>query len=154
MLKKFIFLVFVSFISLNSFSQSSDPNWGCKVLLCLANPDGAEAVSQCVQPIESLWQALAHFEPFPTCNMVDGSGNLGVSNSNNASNEFYDATNCPTEYLIDSFQGDGSSNWTECHAKGVIRVIVNGALYKQIVWFTDGTPAITVFDASQNNFSK
>ncbi|MEO8921576.1 MAG: hypothetical protein ABI330_01875, partial [Caldimonas sp.] len=44
-------------------------DYGCKVLLCLANPAGPTAVSQCVPPITQLWRDLAHVppRPFPTC---------------------------------------------------------------------------------------
>ena len=49
-------------------------DWGCKVLLCLANPAGPEAVAECVPPIEALWSALRHVppDPFPTCDMASG----------------------------------------------------------------------------------
>ena len=46
-------------------ARASD--YGCKVLLCLANPAGPTAVSQCVPPITQLWRDLASFHPFPTC---------------------------------------------------------------------------------------
>ncbi len=44
-------------------------DYGCKVLLCLANPAGPTAVGQCVPPITQLWRDLAHVppRPFPTC---------------------------------------------------------------------------------------
>ena len=42
-------------------------DYGCKVLLCLANPAGPTALSQCVPPITQLWRDLASFHPFPTC---------------------------------------------------------------------------------------
>ena len=48
-------------------AQASD--YGCRVLLCLANPAGPTAVAQCVPPITQLWRDLAHVppRPFPTC---------------------------------------------------------------------------------------
>ena len=48
-------------------AQASD--YGCKVLLCLANPAGPTAVAQCVPPITQLWRDLARVppRPFPTC---------------------------------------------------------------------------------------
>lgn len=46
--------------------------YGCKVLLCLANPDGPTAVSECVPPIRRLWRDLAHGHAFPTCDLADG----------------------------------------------------------------------------------
>lgn len=46
-------------------AEASD--YGCKVLLCLANPAGATALGQCVPPITQLWRDLASFHPLPTC---------------------------------------------------------------------------------------
>jgi hypothetical protein len=45
----------------------ADDLWGCQVLLCLSNPDGPEAVKECVPPIERLWDELRHGHPFPSC---------------------------------------------------------------------------------------
>lgn len=44
-------------------------NYGCTVLLCLANPNGPQAVGECVDPINQLWDDLEHLRPFPTCDM-------------------------------------------------------------------------------------
>lgn len=48
--------------------------WGCEVLLCLSNPAGPMAVSQCVPPITKLYNALKKPkpDPFPTCAMASG----------------------------------------------------------------------------------
>ncbi len=50
-------------------SQAHASDYGCKVLLCLANPAGPTAVGQCVPPISQLWRDLARVppRPFPTC---------------------------------------------------------------------------------------
>ena len=50
-------------------SPASASDYGCRVLLCLANPAGPTAVAQCVPPITQLWRDLAHMppRPFPTC---------------------------------------------------------------------------------------
>ena len=44
-------------------------DYGCRVLLCLANPDGPTAVAMCIPPITQLWRDLARVppRPFPTC---------------------------------------------------------------------------------------
>ncbi len=47
-------------------------DWGCEVLLCLANPNGPTAVEECVPPIERLWHELARGHAFPTCAMASG----------------------------------------------------------------------------------
>ena len=52
-------------ILLTSQAQASD--YGCRVLLCLANPAGPTAIAQCVPPITQLWRDLARLRPFPTC---------------------------------------------------------------------------------------
>ena len=56
---------FLALSCLSGPAQASD--YGCKVLLCLANPAGPTALSQCVPPITQLWRDLASFHPFPTC---------------------------------------------------------------------------------------
>lgn len=50
-------------------SEASASDYGCRVLLCLANPAGPTAVAQCVPPITQLWRDLARVppRPFPTC---------------------------------------------------------------------------------------
>jgi len=47
-------------------------DWGCEVLLCLANPNGPTAVAPCVPPIHRLWRELARGHAFPTCAMATG----------------------------------------------------------------------------------
>lgn len=48
-----------------SIAHASD--YGCKVLLCLANPNGPKAVSECNPPIDQLYDDLSHGRPFPSC---------------------------------------------------------------------------------------
>ena len=50
-----------------SFSTEAENLWGCQVLLCLANPNGPEALSECQPPIERLRAHLRHGHPFPNC---------------------------------------------------------------------------------------
>lgn len=47
-------------------------DWGCEVLLCLANPAGPTAVSACVPPIHRLWRELAKGHAFPSCTQATG----------------------------------------------------------------------------------
>ncbi len=54
--------------------------YGCKVLMCLSNPSsngGPKGVSECVPPINQLYDDLAHGRGFPTCGLADG--NTGSS---------------------------------------------------------------------------
>lgn len=66
-------------------------DWGCEVLLCLANPAGPEAVAQCIPPIERLWRALATGHAFPSCTMAQGPQGSGHAELRTS---YYDP--CPT----------------------------------------------------------
>jgi hypothetical protein len=46
--------------------------YGCKVLLCLANPGGPTQYAECVPPICQLWHDLSHGRSFPSCDLSDG----------------------------------------------------------------------------------
>jgi hypothetical protein len=58
--------VVAALFAVTSFAAEAS-DYGCRVLLCLANPPGPTGVSQCVPPIAQLWRDLARFRPFPTC---------------------------------------------------------------------------------------
>ncbi|MFH0134860.1 hypothetical protein ACGLHS_31925 [Variovorax sp. VaC1] len=45
----------------------SGADYGCKVLLCLSNPMGPQAVQDCVAPINQLKKDLSDGKPFPHC---------------------------------------------------------------------------------------
>lgn len=47
-------------------------DWGCEVLMCLSNPNGATAVNACVPPMQRLWRHLSRGGKFPTCTMSNG----------------------------------------------------------------------------------
>lgn len=50
-------------------------DFGCKVLLCLANPaanGGPQGVAECVAPIDQLYHDLDKGRPFPTCDLAHG----------------------------------------------------------------------------------
>jgi hypothetical protein len=56
-------------------ASSHASEYGCKVLLCLANPPsngGPKGVAQCVDPINQLYRDLRHGRPFPNCDQADG----------------------------------------------------------------------------------
>ncbi|WP_320188785.1 hypothetical protein RMS29_028200 (plasmid) [Agrobacterium rosae] len=46
--------------------------WPCEVALCIANPAGPMAVSECVAPIKKLYRHLAKGRSFPMCKSADG----------------------------------------------------------------------------------
>ena len=60
--------------------MTGDDRWGCEVLLCLANPNGPKAVSECHPPVDKLFKCLSdpkHPCDFPKCPMA-GDGNYAV----------------------------------------------------------------------------
>jgi hypothetical protein len=68
-IKKMLSILIVMLAGLNA-AQADD--WGCQVLLCLANPGGPTQYAACVPPITRLWDALSHGGAFPTCAMASG----------------------------------------------------------------------------------
>ena len=68
-------------------------DWGCEVLLCLANPAGPMAAAYCVPPIQRLFASLLKRfpDPFPQCGMAQGS--IGGSAFARPENMYYDV--CP-----------------------------------------------------------
>lgn len=101
-------------------------DWACEVVLCLANPQGATAVTECVPPIKKLWRELAKGHAFPTCNMNTG----GVS-GNSASNSWASGRNCPPQYR---YSGGGDSSELFCKFTGVVTVKVDNQLYTRVWW--------------------
>jgi hypothetical protein len=69
-------------------------DWGCQVLLCLANPAGPTAVSQCVPPIEKLWESLHEGHSFPSCGLAgDSTSRTGSFAQPSPDNSYYNT--CP-----------------------------------------------------------
>lgn len=56
-------------------------DYGCQVLLCLANPGGPTQFAECVPPIERLWSDLLAIppRPFPTCLMAGSDNRAGAT---------------------------------------------------------------------------
>lgn len=67
---------------------------GCKVLLCLANPNGPRAVLDCKPPIDKLFRDLARGRSFPTCDLARASGQNGGHSWAQQTVNWYDP--CPT----------------------------------------------------------
>lgn len=92
-MRKYLFLIL--FFSLNLLVNSAKADeWGCQVLLCLANPNGPTAVGECVPPITRLWNALRkrNPDPFPTCDMAQNTA-TGKRSFAELGNNYYDP--CP-----------------------------------------------------------
>lgn len=68
-------------------------DWGCEVLLCLSNPNGPKAVSQCEPPINRLYDELAHGHAFPSCTMSNGQNSQSAGAWVSLGWNFYDP--CP-----------------------------------------------------------
>lgn len=120
-------------------------DWACEVVLCLANPQGATAVTECVPPIKKLWRELAKGHAFPTCNM-----NSGDASGNSASNNWASGRNCPPQFR---YWGGGDGDQLLCEFTGVVTVKVANQLYTRVWWnnresYTqDYSKADTVHDA-------
>ncbi|WP_144155279.1 hypothetical protein [Paraburkholderia sp. BCC1885] len=115
-------------------------DWGCQVLLCLANPGGPEQYSECVPPIERLWSALRHGDAFPTCDFGTG-GSQGTS----ASNTFASAGYCREDLL---HWGGPEDSELLCGAAGAINVEINGQLYTRVWWDAGGNVGMAAPGAS------
>ncbi|WP_213762405.1 hypothetical protein [Caballeronia sp. dw_19] len=113
-------------------------DWGCQVLLCLSNPSGPEQYSGCVPPIEKLWRALRHGDPFPTCGFGAG-GSQGTF----ATNTFASGGYCREDLL---YWGGHEQSELLCRATGAINVDINNQLYTHVWWDVAGPgPTITEF---------
>ena len=118
-------------------------NWGCEVLLCLSNPKGPEAVSQCVPPIQKLWVWLHEGRPFPGC--------TGAGAGNYAGNTWANGGYCTASLISinDYSTADESSNPVPvCNAQGSINVTVNGKLTSRVWWGIQGQPNDTLFESA------
>lgn len=118
-------------------------DWGCQVLLCLSNPGGPEQYSACVPPIEKLWSALRHGDPFPACDFSAG-GSQGTSATNTfATNTFASGGYCREDLL---YWGGPEQSELLCRAAGAINVEIDNRLYTRVWWDVSGAgPTITEF---------
>ena len=67
--------------------------YGCTVLLCLANPNGPRAVADCVPPVNKLFHDLARGRAFPTCDLASAPGAAGGISWAQRGSSYYDI--CP-----------------------------------------------------------
>lgn len=52
-------------------------DFGCKVLLCILNPQGWSSVGECVPPVERAFRMVAKGKPWPSCPEAGSSGRIG-----------------------------------------------------------------------------
>lgn len=84
---------------------------GCKVLLCLANPNGPRAVAECVPDINKLFHDLAKGRGFPTCAMASAP-ETGAPSWAQQGYSYYDPCPAGTSALAEgqlAIQGDAST---------------------------------------------
>jgi hypothetical protein len=74
------------------FQARSD--WGCEVLMCMSNPNGSTAVTECRPPMERLWRELSRGRPFPTCTLNNGSNSQTAGAWVQPTSNYYNT--CPT----------------------------------------------------------
>lgn len=75
-------------------------DWGCTVLLCLANPGGPTQYAACVPPVTRLWSHLKRGGAFPTCS---GAG----SSTSQVGYDPYEP--CQDGYVLRELGRDGAS---------------------------------------------
>lgn len=59
-------IILITCLLLNHQTAFAD-EWGCQVLLCMADPGGPTTQAECKPPIEKLWTWLKKGRAFPTC---------------------------------------------------------------------------------------
>ena len=150
--------LFLASASIALFPSAHASDYGCQVLLCLANPAGPTAVSQCIPPITRLWQDLASFRGFPSCDEASASGARAVIGSS-----YFDP--CPEgttalaadQYgvlppLTDPYAGIGSGDNLQPDENNMLpgKVCVGNRVGTANVWIgpedTGGYQAIGVYD--------
>ncbi len=94
-----ITLLAAGLVGLSAGAARAD-DWGCTVLLCLANPSGPTQYAACVPPVTRLWSHLKRGGAFPTCS---GAGS-------SASPIGYDPYEpCQDGYVLRELGRDGAS---------------------------------------------
>lgn len=78
----------------NNPAYQARSDWGCEVLMCLSNPNGATAVNECRPPIERLWRHLARGHAFPTCTLSNGQNSRTAGAWVQPTSNYYNL--CPT----------------------------------------------------------
>lgn len=121
-MKKLLF-AFAVLAGVSATAAKAD-DWGCQVLLCLSNPAGPTAVSECVPPINKLWDELRKGHAFPSCAMGGG------EDQNYATNSYKPFDDCPPQFPIE-VSGGGESRQGEqitkvCRNNKIVSVCSSG----------------------------
>jgi hypothetical protein len=102
---------------------------GCLVLLCFAAPSWS-SIAQCVDPVRSVLDDLAHGHPFPSCGM-SGAGNT-ANNTWSSPPDF-----CPPQYTT-SISLESSTAY-QCAYDGAVSVTIDGKLWSRTWWSLSGS---------------
>ena len=125
--RRFVLIFMCVLVLMTGQAKSAQASeWGCQVMLCLANPGGPTQYAQCRAPIEKLWSALRRGDPFPTCDFGAGSS-LGAA----AFNTFASAGYCREDLL---YWGGSEQSELRCRAGGAVDVTIGGQLYTRVWW--------------------
>jgi hypothetical protein len=130
-------------------------DWGCQVLLCLADPRGPETESECKPPIEKLWNALEHGKSFPTCDLNSSAANLSpdvrssvpasarnAGQGTGAQNVGAGPNYCSPNLL---FWGPPEQSMLTCGARGAINVTIDNHLFTRVWWGVNVKTTVTEF---------
>lgn len=77
-LRRFSVIAGLLAATISPAALAQDSNYGCKVLLCLANPQGPRAVAECVDDINRLYRDLHRGRPMPRCEMAQANASAGT----------------------------------------------------------------------------
>jgi hypothetical protein len=56
---------------------SSNDDLGCKIAMCMSNPNGPTAVKECLPPIREMQKRIAKGKPVPKCSFTSNSSGGG-----------------------------------------------------------------------------
>ncbi len=113
-------------VGLGASSNAAADDWGCQVLLCLADPRGPTTEGACIPPITKLWRELSKGHAFPFCDMGGGAG---------GGNTFASSGYCREDLI---YMSGGDNPQPMCNASGAINVVVNGQLFTRVWWGVNG----------------
>lgn len=68
-------------------TMSNKDKWACEVAMCLSNPQGPTAVSECKPPIDKMRRELAKGHSIPKCPFVGSNNNGGGGNTGGGGRE-------------------------------------------------------------------
>lgn len=113
-------------LGMGASNNAAADDWGCQVLLCLADPRGPTTEGACIPPITKLWRELSKGHAFPFCDMGGGAS---------GGNTFASSGYCREDLV---YMSGGDNPQPMCNASGAINVLVNGQLFTRVWWGVNG----------------